>query len=156
MTLNTFDLERRMQPVMDAEYTKRGYTICRDGACKKYDVILTKGDRAITVEEKFLQVYKPYDQMLVEIIQDMKSGGLGWMYYCEADFLIWVYGENEEPYGILEYWIIRWNRLKEYLLKSFDTNGWRSLSIVPENYGITVNAPVRFCDIGDFAERVTP
>jgi len=142
--MSTIDDEHRIQPFMDSWYAERGLSIDRSGSCRQYDCVLKNGSRSFSVEEKFNFQGHEYDQMIVELIQALEAGELGWFYGVNCDRLVWAYcpcSRLEPPFAI---YTLNWHRFKPYVLNLLNESGWQSFNIVTEGYGITLNYPVKW------------
>ena len=87
----TFECE--MNQYMKAYYVMCGYEYDFRGD-KQKDVILYSDNEKILVEHKFRKV--EYNDILVEIVQDLKTNASGWLYECEADDLHYVICKEAE------------------------------------------------------------
>ena len=142
--MSTFDDEKRMQPYMDVFYKSVGYTLDRSGSCKAYDLIVTNLTQRYKIEEKYLFNDADYDQGLIEIIQDIKTGDFGWFYHTGCDFLFWIYcHENRELRPRYAY-CMRWPKVKQYVLDQLGKSKWSKFNLCSDNYGLTLNYPVNW------------
>ena len=134
---------------MDSVYQKWGFEIDRTGSCKQYDLKLHKDNGIIKVEEKFNFVPNgtKYDQMIVEIIQDLPSGGLGWFHYCKAGWLMWAYCPISHTEPPVYFYIISWPVLRQTTIDKLKLHKWINLNVVKSGYGLTINVPIRFDEI---------
>ena len=164
----TFDDEAKMQPFMDMIYRRWGYNEIRERSCRAFDVELVgalpeNSHHKSAIEEKYLFVDNPYNQMLVEIMQDVKSANLGWFYHCRAPWLAWMYCPESRVDPPYEIHFIKWPVLKQLVITKLESSKWANVSIVKDGFGLTVNVPIRFDDIPeahhykyywqDFADR---
>lgn len=152
MRRKTFDWERRMQPHMDRVYLAWGFKVDRSSSCKEYDAVLKKGGRRIRVEEKYLFTEKKYDQMVVELVQDIVSGDLGWFYHTGSDWLVWIYCPPDHRTPPRDFWIIKLAALRNVLFGNLKESKSITSYIVNEHYGVTLNVPVKFADLEDAAK----
>jgi len=139
--MNTFELEKKMQPFMNDYYESQGKTFDRSQACKRFDVIVN-GSK---VEEKYLLSEK-YSCFLVEIVQQAKPPKLdwGWFYHCEADYLAWIHCSQKQPIEVL---FIEYKILQDHIFSMFEKNKWIQVNLCPINYGLTINIPVQWNSI---------
>jgi len=144
----TFEWEKNMMPFADDWYRAQGVkNIDRSVQCKKYDLIAD----GMKIEEKFLFSGREYQKVLIEMVQDMSDGSLGWFYHSEADRLAWFYcpsGHTERPMSV---YIIQFKKLKEYVKKHLTKkqNEWVEFQVCNEHYGITLNLPILWNDLID-------
>ena len=102
-----FNFEKKNQNKFDELYKSRGWSCERiyGKDNRKYDCILTKNGKQIKIEEKYRS--QDYKDFLVEIMQDTETNSPGWLYYTEADYII---------YGVsLKFYLIKVSKLKEFM-----------------------------------------
>lgn len=145
--MSTFDDERRMQVFMDKVYHSTGWGISRNSACKQFDCELTKNGKVYRVEEKFLFCEFDYKQGLIEIMQDLETADLGWFYHVVCDFLFWVYCPSDRHSPPRTAYVMKWAETKPLILKWMVDNKWYKYNHCPENYGLTLNYPVKWSDL---------
>ena len=162
--MSTFDDERRMQPFMNIFYQARGWQADRSGSCRNFDLVLTQNNTTLKIEEKFLFT-KEYDQLLIEFIQDMRSGDLGWYYHVDCDYLIWAYCNEDRISAPIKIYLIKWYRFKDRVMQfNADSNTWQDFNVCNKNYGITLNLPFKWhilldegiADVFKYSEVVSP
>ena len=85
-----------------------------------------------TIDEKARK--KDYNDCLVEIMQDMETGGLGW-FYGKKDWILYGSWKEETIYPSSLY-LISSERLKKYILS---IRGIISTNVAPDGWGITWN-----------------
>jgi len=143
--MNTFDDEKLMQRYADEYYLSRGYNFNRSGSCKQYDVRIHQNGASYLVEEKFNFTDRSYDRMIVELIQDAKSGDLGWFYHVNCDSLFWFYcpADRQSRPNIL--YVIDWPYFKDYVIGKM--NGWINMHYNNKGYGLTLNIPINLNEI---------
>ena len=132
-------LEMKLQVFLEEDiYSPREWIATRitdkAGQERKGDVEIRRGNGIMLVDEKAYA--KPWDGCLVELIQDMLTGDLGWFYkLTEATHLICGYydGDGDAPKIV---YIIDWKRLRrqciawwrekkeEYRRLMFSDGGW--------------------------------
>jgi hypothetical protein len=137
VTMNPFELEKKMQPFMDDYYISNDWTVDRSQASKKFDVIV--GGRKI--EEKYLQREK-MDQFLVEIIQEAKLPKIdwGWFYHCEADYFAWIHCRERPVVACF----IKMTDLRESVYKTLESKQFMQFNVCVINYGLTINLPIKW------------
>jgi len=90
---------------------------------------------------KFVQVDEKarvgdYGDFLVEIIQNMKSGSLGWLYGLKIGWILYGSWRNINDFNPSSLYKVRIGMLKSYILK---LKGIRKTCIAPDGWGITWN-----------------
>ena len=93
---------------------------------KKYDCVILVKDRWIKVEEKHR--IKVWPDIAIELIQDTETNSPGWLYYTEADWIL--YGMDEIIY------LIEFQELKEFVKKYKDKFNTK---ISKKGWGNTLN-----------------
>ena len=94
-----------------------------------------------TIDEKALR--EEHDNFLTEIIQDMKTGNLGWL-FGEKDWILygsWNNKENIEPSSL---YLIRSGELKNYIC---NLEGFIKTCISKKGWGITWNLVLNWKDL---------
>ena len=140
--------EKRMDLYMERLYKFYGFGIIWDGDRQK-DLTLIKDGKKQLIEHKYRYFPdKVFDDILVEIMQDMISHNLGWIYVCGADYLHYIIckGERNDEY-VSYYYNIKLHKFKIWL---FD---WLKIKQCPQyitskkGYGITLNLAVPIKEI---------
>lgn len=91
-----FARERKAQEMMDVFYQSKGHTIVTRKGNKGWDLILQSEDgKQYCVEEKFRFCGKRSD-ILVEVLQDLVSGDLGWFHHVRCKYLHYVFCDDED------------------------------------------------------------
>jgi len=143
--MNTFDDERMMQRYVNDYYQERGYSSDRTTSCKQYDLRLYKNDYSYLVEEKFNFTDREYKDMIVELIQDAKSGDLGWFYHVKCDRLHWFYCPVDRISRPNVLYSIDWFYFKDYVFDRMKE--WVSMHFNDQGYGLTLNMRVCLADL---------
>jgi hypothetical protein len=83
-----FEFERQNRKSFDDYYRQKGWSVERiyGKENKKYDCRVKANDRWIKIEEKAASY--DYGGCLVELTQDLETNDKGWLYTCEADYLL--------------------------------------------------------------------
>jgi len=84
-----------------------------------------------------------FDDFLVEIIQDMVSGSLGW-FFNKKDWILygsWGEIENTEPTSL---YLIKEKELKNYV---YSLDGFKKICISKKGFGITWNLKLEWEDL---------
>lgn len=162
------DFERRMQEQMNAFYKSKGFTIDRSQANTEFDVILDYGandqKRDSYVEEKFRhfnRLENVYDDQLIEIVQDIKTGNLGWYYTTRADSIFYIICVANKPrymykLNLLEFknWFISWLENQGYVRCAISTKGWGiTLNIIVPNKEIIPGLDLKRIEINPINEN---
>ena len=147
--MSTFDDERRMQVYMDKVYRRKSWRIDRACASKLFDCTLSKNGDNRSVEEKFLFCQNDYDQGLIEIVQDLRTADLGWFYHTKCDFLHWVYCPVDRTSPPRTLHIVKWSIAKDAIFKWMVETKWQRYNHCPENYGLTLNLPIKWAALDD-------
>jgi hypothetical protein len=98
-------------------YKKNGYKGRIVECCHEYDIVLTKDNEEIKVEEKAER--KNSLNMYFETIQDKKTNNLGWVYKCKADIIMYVFWNTEDNDAETVY-KIKWPECKHFVLETID------------------------------------
>jgi len=134
-----FDFERYAQHIIDRYYTSKNHKVDRSSACKLYDCII---DDTSKVEEKIRQ--DEYNDILVELIQDMVRNSPGWFFETGCDYLHYVFMNNT---GISRFIRLDWAKFKSWCLTDyFIANKHPHCIISPRGWGLTVNfsIPIKY------------
>jgi len=127
-------------------YQEKNWQVIQDninGACKiSWDVELEVfNGRFVKVDEKALR--KEYGNFLVELIQDMRTGNLGW-FFGEKDWILYGSWENEENAEPASLYIIDSKKLKNYI---YGFKGVGTTVISHAGWGITWNIVLEWDDL---------
>ena len=90
-------IENAAREYLNIIYKNNGFTIERIKGIQniKYDLVLRKNNIEIKIEEKAASYYWPF--MIFEEHQDFPFWD-GWIFKTEADFIIYFYFKENEPY----------------------------------------------------------
>ena len=134
--MSTFDFEHKYQKWLDVFYEKHGYETTRiyGKDNEKYDVLLTKKDKTIKVEEKGATYF--HKDIVIELIQDVQTNNWGWFFKTEAEAILYFYYHEEEP-KVLYRVIVPY--LRRYFKTEAEHNALR-LGFTNKHYGLTLNA----------------
>lgn len=136
--------EQAMRPFMDDDYQARGHTIVTRKGSKEYDLILRIGNDQ-RIEEKYRS--RVYADLLVEIVQDVVTGDLGWFYKTRCDFLHYIFCPDwVQP---TDYWRISWRHFKSWFQRDFLKQKHHRFVLSQQGYGYTLNIAVPFAAIPD-------
>lgn len=142
--------EAEGQALLDVFYRERGYVVDRSVAGKRYDLELERDGRRFAVEEKIRSA--AYDDVLVEIVQDIGSGNPGWFYTEDFDYLVYAVvaaaGSGVAGAAVRRVTILDWPRFRKWLYRVYLDGGKRpACRVSTEGYGVTVNLVIPVRDI---------
>jgi hypothetical protein len=132
------DFDKNTNAVMGMYYEYLGYEIIQEAPARVFDdwdrILKVKGE-LVKVEEKARR--GEYDDVLVELIEDLKTGDLGWIYQTKADKLIYSFFDNKgkNPNKI---YMFDMETIKNYLFNNIKELIHNS-NISPKGYGLTLN-----------------
>ncbi len=135
--MNTLD--KRADPFLDNLYKKLGGEITArhpDSKFDDWDKIVKFPSITYKIEEKAR--IGDYDDVLVEIIEDVKTGDLGWFYQTKADRLIYCLFESEESLEPYVVYVFDIQKLKNYYFEHAKEL-FRQSNISDKGYGLTLN-----------------
>jgi hypothetical protein len=131
-----FRFSRLKQKFFDAYYKKKGwpYRRIQGSENRRYNCLVEINGKKWKFEEKSRTA--DYDDFLVEIKQDIKTGDPGWLYYCEADYILYSTPKS--------FYAIRLSRLREFVKK----NGANyPIKISKKGWGETMNIAIPWADL---------
>ncbi len=140
------DGEAIAQAHLDRYWQSRGVTVDRTKACKSFDAIYGWHQRQRTAEEKFRNIARTENDILLEIVQDLVKPDYGWFVKTPADRLFYVLcDERWHPLIIysLEWAKFRTWYLKEYLPKHKSGN----YVVSTKGFGLMINFVLKLKDI---------
>ena len=133
------NLDKRADPFLNNLYKKLGGEIVSvhpDNKFDDWDKIVKFPNITYKIEEKAR--IGTYEDVLIEILEDIKTGDLGWFYQTKADRLIYCLFENKdslEPYVVYAFKI---EVLKNYYFENAKEL-FRTSNLSPKGYGLTLN-----------------
>ncbi len=137
-----FEFEKSMNTYMDKYYKNLGFSIDWDGN-KEYDCILHKENKSpVKVELKYRK--KIYNDILVEVIQDMKTNHPGWLYTSNSRYLHYVICTKKPEY----YYSLKFKLFKKWFFEHIKSNKV-SFIISKKGWGLTLNMPISVFKIPD-------
>ena len=142
------EFEERMNVYMERLYRLCGYGIIWNGDKQKDVTLIVDGEKQL-VEHKYRRCPKTiWDDILVEIMQDMVSHNLGWIYVCGADSLHYVICQGEENNEHVSYYYdIDMRKFKAWLFEWLKTKRYPKYITSLAGYGITLNLAVPLDEI---------
>jgi hypothetical protein len=133
-----YKLEREIQGLLDDWYLSRGYAVDRSLACRKFDCML-QGRR---IEEKIRDGVR--DDVLIEIVQDLRTNAPGWFYTTGCHYLHYVFTEQRKLALILRF---RYKKFKAWLLDEYWQKPFGKYQVSVKGWGVTLNLVVPTVDI---------
>lgn len=101
-------------------YKENGIEVVKDNVGRgyaEYDTMIRKDERIWRVDEKAIRGF--YENIYVEILQDIKTGSLGWIYTKQIDILFWTFWNHEtDDRPRRAYWIEK-PKVLEYVATNF-------------------------------------
>jgi len=136
-----FDFEEEMDVFMEKYYKSKGCKVYKNGDTQK-DITLSYNGIKTSIEHKYRKVI--YNDVLVEIIQDVKSNNSGWLYGCGAEKLNYIICQPvEEIMQPIYFHKIEFESFRNWFFK------WYKIEKHPEHrtckdkgYGLTLNVVV--------------
>lgn len=125
-------------------YKKKGWVILQDnlGKSTDWDVYLETPEGKFTIDEKARS--KDYNDFLVEIVQDLKSGNKGWL-FKDKNYYFYASWETKEI-NPTSFYCIDANKLQEFVVKN-----WKvllpTMQISEKGWGITLFANISWQDL---------
>ena len=143
-----FAFEDRMNKYMDKLYKFHEYGIIWNGDRQKDVTLIIDGETKL-IEHKYRYFPdKIWNDILVEIVQNIPSNEKGWIHECQSDILTYIICQGEKlDEHIVYYYDIQFKEFREWLW------GWisikRKLQYITSisGYGVTLNLSVPLDDI---------
>ena len=142
-TQEYFNLENKMNKLMEKFYESKGCFCDWTVSDKQKDVLLTHQGKKTTVELKY-RFDKIFPDILIELIQDINTNNPGWFFECKADKLHYVICVDEKP---KYFYNIKFDKFKDWFSKYLTKRPSGKYIISTKGYGITLNVPVPLSDI---------
>jgi len=136
-----FQFSNEKEKFFDSYYKKKGWPCkrIRGPENKKYNCLVEIDGKKWKFEEKARA--EDYGDFLVELIQDIETKSPGWLYYCEADYILY-----STP-GC--FYAINFHKLKKFMKR----HGHKyPIKVSEKGWGKTTNAAVPWDDL--MAEKV--
>ena len=147
-TKENFDFESRMNKYMQTYYESKGYDVVWESDVLK-DVVLIKNGEETKVEHKYrrFESAHQYDDILIEVIQDVKDKSMGWLYTSGADILNYIIclktQHGEKPDRFYAFYL---SEFKNWFYNYIETNHIKYVTS-KDGYGITINISVPIKDL---------
>ena len=136
-----FAFEKEMDVFMEKYYKDKGCIVHKTGD-KQKDITLSYNGIETSIEHKYRKVI--YDDILVEIIQDVKSNNSGWLYECGADKLHYIICQPVE--GIMQpiyFHKITFKSFKDWFFRWYEVEKYpEHRTCKDKGYGLTLNVVV--------------
>ena len=79
-----------------------------------------------------------WEDLLIEIVEDLKTGDLGWFYQTKADKIVYAFYEDEKQEKPHSVYALSVEKMKNYFFEN-SKNLIRKSNISPRGYGLTLN-----------------
>ena len=133
--------EKVAQRHADLFYARQGYVIASRDGCREWDLQIQLRGRLWSVEEKF-RVGLHFEDLLVEILQDMRTGALGWAYETRCDLLHYFLCDRDWRPALLHQ--VDWPRFREWLHEYVSESRQLQWVKSTRGWGTTINIAVPF------------
>ncbi len=129
--------EKTQKEILDPFYKSKGWQISRKERCKEYDLILKSNGVDYKIEEKIRKY--DYGDFTIELIQDSKTGNMGWYFKSTADYIYYVVPGKM--------YAVDFEMLKEFITKNKKYNYALVRSII--GFGDSWNVGIRWVDLSN-------
>ena len=132
-------LEDKASVFMDSFYKEKGAISIIPHPDRKFDdwdKVVKFPNITYKIEEKAR--IGDYNDILVEVLEDLKTGDLGWIYQTKADIIIYVVYQKEGDEKPKRIYKIIVTRIKEYLI-DHARELFQNSNVAPLGYGLTLN-----------------
>lgn len=134
-----FDLEKKASVFLNMFYEKLGGEIIKDAPKQVFD----DWDKIVKFEHITYKIEEKariglWDDLLVELIEDLKTGDLGWFYQTKADKIIYSFFETEESPEPKVIYALSVIDMKQYVFSNMKELIMES-RLSPKGYGLTLN-----------------
>ena len=146
-----FAFEGRMNKYMDKLYRFHQYEIIWNGDRQKDVTLIIDGEKKL-IEHKYRYFpHKIWNDILVEIVQDIPSNEKGWIHECQADILTYIIcqGDKMNEY-IVHYYDIQFKEFRAWLWEWISQNKNPQFKPCFSGYGVTLNIVVPLNDIPEY------
>ena len=134
------DLDKKASLFLDELYKQKGFEVIGKAPDMKFDdydkIIKFKDLITYKVEEKARN--GNYGDVLIEIMEDLKSGDLGWIYQTKAERLIYCIYSDKADEKPQEVYVFKVEELKNYLFENAKEL-FNKANISDKGYGLTLN-----------------
>lgn len=126
-----FKFEKDKQIIFNTYYKRKGWKVKRVNGKenKKFNCLVDIGGKLWKFEEKARS--KDWNDLLVEITQDAETNSPGWIYYSEADYILYSTPDN--------FYAINFKKLKKYVEKYGENYNF---IISDKGWGKTINIAI--------------
>ena len=146
-----FAFEGRMNKYMDKIYRFHEHEIIWNGDRHKDVTLIIDGEKKL-IEHKYRYFPdKIWNDILVEIVQDIPSNEKGWIHECQADILTQIIcqGDKMDEY-IVHYYDIQFKEFREWLWGWISINNKLQYRTCLSGYGVTLNIVVPLNNIPEY------
>lgn len=129
------------------KYQELGYQLIKDNIDSPYasdhDVIVKIDGRNCKVDEKARD--GDFDDLLVEVLQCMRTGKIGWIYH-QIDYLFYASWRDKESTVPSSAYLVDFGKLRDFVT---DESTFKQLETIisTKGYGVTLNKKVAWLDL---------
>ena len=134
-----FDLEKKASAFLDMLYCSLGGEIVKDAPKRKFD----DWDKVVKFENITYKIEEKarvgiWGDLLVELIEDLKSCDPGWFYQTKADKVIYCFYESEKAEEPKSVYALSVEKMRNFVFEHAKEL-IRKSNISPKGYGLTLN-----------------
>jgi len=134
-----FDLEKKASAFLDMLYCSLGGEIIKDAPKRKFD----DWDKVVKFENITYKIEEKtrvglWEDLLVELIEDLKTGDLGWFYQTKADKIIYCFYESEKAKEPESIYALSVEKMRNFVFEH-TKKLIRKSNISSKGYGLTLN-----------------
>lgn len=155
MITDEFNFEEHVREWSLKLYKQLGFEVIKlDKKDESADFILKYNNKLYRIEEKVRRKY--YPDLCFEIMQDVKTCSLGWVYKCNADYIFYIYWDMNKD--VCKYiYKIKWAKCKNYVMNNLINHKYKvGKSIGGWGYTIFLIIPWLLLEKNKIAERAYP
>ncbi len=119
MKYNKSDLEKKTSVFLDMFYVSLGGEIVKEAppvVFDDWDKVVKFAHITYKIEEKSFNTI--WDGLLVELVEDLTTGDLGWYYQTKADKIIYSFFENETKQEPSTIYVLAVPEMKKYVMEN--------------------------------------
>lgn len=134
-----FDLEKKASSFLDMLYCKLGGEVIKDAPKRVFD----DWDKIVKFENITYKIEEKarigiWNDLLIELIEDLKTGDLGWFYQTKADKIIYSFFESEEAEEPTTIYVLSVEKMKNFIFENIKELIKKS-KVSSKGYGLTLN-----------------
>jgi len=134
-----FDLEEKASAFLDMLYCNLGGEVIKDAPKRKFD----DWDKIVRFEQITYKIEEKariglWDDLLVELIEDLRTGDLGWFYQTKADKIIYCFYESKEAEKPKAVYAFSVEKMRSFVFEHAK-DLIRKSNISSKGYGLTLN-----------------